>query len=266
MTVAGQYVNSKRMKLGQRLFWTWRLCATALSFFVFGCGGVLLPLLVIPVLYLLPGDQSVRERRLRWVVHILFKAFIYFMRGLGLLTWEIADIEKIRRPGILVLANHPTLLDIVFLVAFIPDANCIVKSRLFSNPAMRGVISQTGYITNGNGANLISDANSALQSGSALVIFPEGTRTGRDGKFSLQRGAANIATRCCTDVTPVIIRCNPPTLSKEHMWYHIPHRPFVLSFDIRDDIQIAPYLVDSASLGARKLTRYLEQYFSTELK
>ncbi len=253
------------MTVAQRLFWLWRLFATALSFAMFGLGGVLAPLLVVPTLYLLPGGKKARERRARLVVHGLFKCFIHFMRLLGLLRWELIGAEKLQRPGLLILANHPTLLDVVFLVAFIPNANCIVKSRLFSNPAMRGFISFTGYLANDSGSQLVDGAGQALQSGSALVIFPEGTRSRSGQPISLQRGAANIAVRCQTAVTPVLIRCNPPTLSKEHLWYHVPAKPFVMSFEVKDDIALAPFMTGASSQGARQLTRYLEIFFTTEV-
>ena len=253
------------MTLKQRLFWLWRLFATALSFTVFGIGGVVVPLVAVPILYLLPGGREARERRARFTVHTLFKAFIHFMRLLGLLSWEVTGLEKLQRPGLLVMANHPTLLDVVFLVAFIPNANCIVKSRLLGNPAMRGFISLTGYIPNDNGPQLIAAAEHALGSGSALIIFPEGTRTRTGQPMAMQRGAANIAVRCQPIVSPVIIRCDPPTLSKEHMWYHVPARPFVMSFDVKDDLCLAPFSTAAASLGARKLTRHLEDSFTQEV-
>jgi len=243
------------------MFWLWRLFATALSFMVFGLGGVMIPLLAMPILYLMPGDKATRERRSRLLVHLLFKSFIHLIRFLRLMRWETQGSEKLQRPGTLILANHPTLIDIVFLVAFIPNASCIVKGRLMSNPVMRGFISLTGYITNDRGPGLIIDAHQTLQSGSCLVIFPEGTRTSQGGPTNLHRGAANIAVRCRTNITPVLIRCQPSTLSKKQPWYHIPPKPFVLSFDVMDDIPIAPYLEDTSSRSARGLTRYLEQFF-----
>ena len=253
------------MMLRRQLARLWRRFATVLSFALFGLGGVLVPLVAVPVLYLLPGDRHTRERRARRLVHWLFKFFIHFMRCLGLLNWRVSGLDKLQRPGTLILANHPTLLDVVFLIAFVPDANCIVKSRLTSNPAMRGIIAITGYLPNDSGPQLIDSARHALHSGSAVIIFPEGTRTRPGHEMVFQRGAANIATRCGVDITPVVIDCSPPTLSKEHMWYHIPPEPFTMSFDVKDDIAIAPYISDPASLSARQLTRDVELLFTIEV-
>lgn len=248
----------------QRVFWLWRMFATALAYSLFGLGGVLVPPIAGVFLLLLPGGKAKRQRRARYLVHCLFKAFIYMMRALGLLRWRTQGMELLSRDGLLVLANHPTLLDVVFLVAFIPNASCIVKSRLLANPAMRGFIALTGYIANDDGQGLVSAARDAMASGSNLIVFPEGTRT-RPGKaIAMQRGAANIAVRCGTDVTPVIISCLPPTLSKEDKWYHIPSRPFVMSFTVNKDICVACFSEKSAVHGARQLTQYLENYFTKE--
>ncbi|MFA5494735.1 MAG: lysophospholipid acyltransferase family protein [Porticoccaceae bacterium] len=252
------------MNLRRRLDYLWRLFATALSFAVFGLGGVLVPLLAMPILRLMPGSVTVRRRRARRLVHWLFRGFILMMRGLGVLSWHIDGGEKLGRPGLLVLANHPTLIDVVFLVAFLPDAVCVVNGRLLANPVMRGFITLTGYIPNDRSGNLLEAAAAALGAGNALVIFPEGTRTRVGEPLRFQRGAANVAVRCRVNATPVVITCSPPTLSKQHRWYHIPERPFALSFTVKDDIDIAPFLNCPAPLGSRRLTTNLEHFFTKE--
>lgn len=252
------------MSLLVRLNYLWRLFATGIAFTLFGIGGVLLPLLATPLLYLLPGGKPRRQVAARWLIHRLFLAFIHIMRLLGILSWRLEGKEKLDRKGLLILANHPTLIDIVFIIAFVPSASCIVKSKLLRNPAMRGFILHAGYITNDRGSALIEDARHALAQDANLVIFPEGTRSRPGENLQFQRGAANIAIRCQTDITPIVIDCNPPSLGKNQPWYDIPDRPIVLSFSIQDDIPITPFLAGSATLGARRLTERLEQFFTRE--
>ena len=249
-----------------KLNYYWRLFATAIAFSLFGIGGVFIPLIALPVFYLLPGGLPERQVRTRKLVHWTFRIFIWMMRLLGILSWKITGLDKLRRPGILVLANHPTLLDVVFLIAFIPNADCIVKSRLMKNPAMRGFVTLTGYITNDSADTLIDSARSSLEQGSALIIFPEGTRTKPGQDIMFQRGAANIAVRSGSAPTPVIIECTPLTLSKQHKWYHIPERKFHLTFRVLNDININSFMATNPSLGTRHLTDYLENFFTTKLQ
>ena len=248
-----------------KLNYYWRLFATAIAFSLFGIGGVFIPLIALPVFYLLPGGLPERQVRTRKLVHWTFRIFIWMMRLLGILSWKITGLDKLRRPGILVLANHPTLLDVVFLIAFIPNADCIVKSRLMKNPAMRGFVTLTGYITNDSADTLIDNARSSLNQGSTLIIFPEGTRTKPGQDIMFQRGAANIIVRSGFVPTPVIIECTPLTLSKQHKWYHIPERKSHLSFRVLNDINIDNFMALNPSLGARHLTHYLENFFKTKL-
>lgn len=248
-----------------KLNYYWRLFATAIAFSLFGIGGVVIPLLALPVFYLLPGGLTERQVRTRKLVHWTFRLFIQIMRLLGILSWEINGLDKLQRTGVLVLANHPTLLDVVFLISFIPNADCIVKSRLMKNPAMRGFVTLTGYITNDSADTLIDNAKSSLEQGSTLIIFPEGTRTKPGQDIMFQRGAANIIVRSGFVPTPVIIECTPLTLSKQHKWYHIPERKFHLSFRVLNDINIDSFMALNPSLGARHLTHYLENFFKTKL-
>ena len=249
----------------ERINHAWRLFATGLSFFSFGLGGVALWLFVFPVLTLLVRDPVRRSRHARAIIHHTFAGFIGLMHRLGVLTYEVRGRERLQRSGLLVLANHPTLIDVVFLVSLIPNADCVVKSRLAGNPFTRGPVKATGYISNDNGAALVDDCIASVRSGKNLIIFPEGTRTPRAGAGQLQRGAANIAVRGVLDITPVIIRCDPPTLSKGEKWYHIPSRRFHVAIEVQDDLPVAPFISGtSEAIASRRLTEFLTAYFAGE--
>ncbi len=250
-----------------RLNRVWRFIATAICYATFGLVGTTVPWLALPFIYLWPGTLGQKQRRAKRLVHYCFKFYIYLMRFLGVLTWQIEHLKRLHRPGILVIANHPTLIDVIFLVAFMPHADCVVKGALRQNPAMRGCFFITGFIANDSGENLINCAEETLKNGCALIIFPEGTRTQSRTKstpleYSFQRGAANIAVRTQTDITPVTIHCNPPTLSKQHKWYYIPPKKVLMSLCVYPDIAIDQYRDKSATLASRQLTRDLEDFYN----
>ncbi len=252
--------------IARRVNYCWRFCATALSFIVFGVGGVLIPLLATPWITLTSATPAQRQERARLFIHRSFRAYIHMMRLLGVLTWEITGEELLRRPGLLVLANHPCLIDVVFLIAFIPNPDCIVKGRLLANPAMRGYLRLTGFLRNDSGAELIEGARASLAAGSALIIFPEGTRTVPGEPLHFQRGAANVALRTQTPVTPVTILCEPITLSKKHRWYHVPPCKVRMTLRVGADIPVSTYDHQQPALAARQLTQDLQVYFTEELR
>ncbi|RLA19447.1 MAG: 1-acyl-sn-glycerol-3-phosphate acyltransferase [Gammaproteobacteria bacterium] len=250
-----------------RLNHGWRWIATAICFFVFGLGGVLLPLLVVPLLAILPGDKRRHEQRGQRMIHYSFRAYIWMMRALGVLTYEITGREKLRGAK-LILANHPSLIDVIFLISMVPSANCIVKGKLVSNLFTRGPIRAAGYIVNDDGAfDVITAATAAFTNGNTLIIFPEGTRTTPHQAIELKRGAANLAIRASADITPVLIECSPSTLTKGDRWYHVPDKRVHFRIQVQDCLKINPYKKGiKAPKGARMLTRDLTDYFNKELK
>ncbi len=251
--------------MGNRLNHLWRWCGTAFSFAVFGLGGLLLPLLALPLLCLVSVRNHRRERRAQQVIHYAFKSYIWMMKSLGVLTYEVSGLEKLADAR-LVVANHPSLIDVIFLVSMIPNANCVVKGKLLRNPFMRGPIRVAGYVANEEAEAVINAANEAVEKGHALIIFPEGTRTTPDKPVLMKRGVANVAVRCGLDITPVVIECNPTTLTKQDRWYQVPARQVHFRLEIRDPIDVSPYMNEVApSKGARMLTRHLNNYFNTEL-
>jgi 1-acyl-sn-glycerol-3-phosphate acyltransferase len=181
------------------------------------------------------------------------------------MDWEVQGIERLKRHGILVVSNHPTLLDVVFLIAFMPNADCIIKSGILKNPLMSGIVSLAGYIKNDGGPLLIEGAKKSLNYGNSLIIFAEGTRTKQDEKISFLRGAANIIIRTKTAPTPVVINCFPKTLSKGKKWYSIPSKKFSLTIRVLEEMELNRFLVLPSSVGARKITNYMEEFFRQEV-
>ena len=165
----------------------------------------------------------------------------------------------------LVLANHPSLLDVVFLISLIPDANCVIKGPLTRNIFTRGPVIAAGYIINESADQVVEAAASAFANGESLIVFPEGTRTTPNQALSFKRGAANLALRAGSDITPVLIYCEPTTLTKNEPWYRVPSRPMHYRFLVRDLIPIAPYSTLSPTVGARRLTSDLVAFFEREL-
>src|SRR3546814_8908938 len=69
------------------------------------------------------------------------------MKSLGVLSYEISGRKKLDHAGAnLIVANHPSLIDIVFIVSMLPEALCVVKKAAWSNPFMAGIMWATGYI------------------------------------------------------------------------------------------------------------------------
>ena len=181
------------------------------------------------------------------------------------MSYEINGLEKLNRPGQLILANHPTLIDIVFLLSRIPCASCIVKEKLLHNPCMKGPIINAGYISNEDPEKMINTCAEYLKSGGIMIIFPESTRTRPNADYKFQRGAAAIALQASTVVTPVTLNCYPSTLTKAEKWYQIPERRFHLSMTVGEDMVLDDFrAIMPRSIAVRRFNSYLQDYFSQQ--
>jgi 1-acyl-sn-glycerol-3-phosphate acyltransferase len=251
-----------------RLNYCWRLAITGVCFLGFSAGGALLSAVVFPAVYLLTRDRERRHRWAQWLIHKSFALMVAVLRSGGVMRLEMAGTEHLR--GVrdaLVLANHPTLLDIVVLLSFMPRANCVVKSEFWRNPFVGGVVRTAGYINNSTPEQLIDDCAATLRDGAPLVIFPEGTRTRPDHPLKFLRGAAHIALKSDKPIIPVLLQCDPPTLRKGSRWYEIPPRPFCIRVAVRPPLRASELAGSELNPGvaARRLTTALESYFSREL-
>lgn len=244
----------------------WRLVATALSFALFGLGCLCLRLVFFPLLACLPADARTHRQRARRTVSRLFWLFVRFMYRTGVLTYDVQGAQKLGRPGQMIIANHPSLIDVVFLIGLVRDANCVVKQSLWQNPFTRGPLRSTQYISNDGSMDMLDTAAAALQDGQTLIIFPEGTRTQPGKAPAFHRGAAAIALRGARIITPVTIKVSPTTLTKADPWYRIPQRRVHFSLQVGADIDPQAFAaLGPAPQASRKLNDYLHQYFMKEL-
>ncbi|RUO69549.1 lysophospholipid acyltransferase family protein [Idiomarina ramblicola] len=257
------------LSLWQIINRTWRRFATGLCFAIFGLGGLLLSVTALPLLAILSkGSEQQRQARARRLVQLTFKWFIGVMKWTGVFNFDFKAIEKLRSVrGHVIIANHPCLIDVVALISFVPNPDCVVKSHLWKNPFMRGVIRSTGYLSNDDPEDLVTDCERSLAWGNNLIIFPEGTRSTPEKAIKFQRGAAHLALRTGAKITALRVDCLPVTLIKHEAWYCAPKRKPTLSVSYLGEIDSAVYCqAEKLSIAARQLTRDLQKYYEKVLE
>jgi 1-acyl-sn-glycerol-3-phosphate acyltransferase len=246
----------------ERALHFWRVFGAGVSFSFVGAAGVL----VFPLLNLVVWRRSWRRDVARHAIWLSFRGIVSIMHVLRVIRVDITGPERLERRGLLILANHPSLIDVVLLMAFIKQADCIVKRGVWRNPFTHATVRAADYIRNDSGPELIQKCIVSLESGSNLIIFPEGTRTPADGSVRLKRGAANIAVRMQRNVTPVLIRCTPATIGKGRQFWRTLSRSVHYRIEVGEDIDTRPFVkqAQNETLAARRLTRYLQEYFSAQ--
>jgi 1-acyl-sn-glycerol-3-phosphate acyltransferase len=191
---------------------------------------------------------------------------MWMMHYLGLCRYKVKGRENIANDkSCLVVANHPSLVDVVALIGLYPNACCIIKKQVWDNPFMHRVVKAAGYIPNDEPQYLLENCAASIARGDVIIIFPEGTRTVPGQEMNLQRGAAHIALRLNCPIRTVQIEVNPTTLTKNLPWYVIPDRRSDFNLCIGDKIFIEDTIQTDLppSLASRKLTKKIRESIDT---
>lgn len=240
----------------------WRIFATGFVFVLFGVGAIVISLTMFPVLRLVSADSESARRRIQHAMQLTFKAYVEVMRLLRVMTHSVEGVERLRERGRLIVANHPTLLDVVVLVSLMPEVDCIVKRGLWRNPFLRWPVLWASYIPNSEGEELVDSCAERLRLGHSLLVFPEGTRTVPGEPIHMQRGAARIALAADAEILPVTVTCDPPTLYKGLPWYRVPERRFHMAIVVGQPLSAANFRHgDEPARAARRLTEWLRAYY-----
>lgn len=244
----------------RRLRRTARQGATALAFGLAGCGLVLLVSTVLPLCRVLPGSPQARDARAQWFIHRTYGYLLTVMSFLGLCRIRYEGFERFGRPGPhLVVANHPSLIDFGIVIAKLPQADCIVAESWARSFWLGRVARAAGYIVNSRGATVVDECLARLRAGRTVLLFPEGTRSPREGLWPFRRGAAHVALRSGCDIELVTIHCDPPALMKGQPWWDVPERKIEYLVRAEEPVCARDRAWEGASdvLAARRLNAVL---------
>jgi 1-acyl-sn-glycerol-3-phosphate acyltransferase len=245
-----------------------RRAGTVFMFAVFGIVAVILACVAFPFIAWRQRGEA-RDVLAQRLIHRFFRGFERL--GVALRLFEVRDsgVERLRACPGLVVANHPTLLDVVFLVARMPQADCIAKAGAWRNPFLRRGVSLAGYIANSNGPAVVAACVERLRAGRSVLIFPEGTRSPLRDLRAFKRGAARVALSSQGLVTPVVIRCEPPALGKDQRWWAVPSRKLVFTIEVGPPFHATDRIGSegkvSTSRAARQLTAALRGDFESKV-
>jgi 1-acyl-sn-glycerol-3-phosphate acyltransferase len=248
--------------------YAWRLAGTGICFAAFFGGGLMLALTVFPMIALFVRREEARIRATQAVIHHTFRLYIAILERLGIIKLQVFGQEALLDgKGRMIVANHPTLLDVVLLMSLIPRAQCIVKADLWKSRYLGGVMRWAGYIRNDlEPEALLTACRKAMAEGKSLIIFPEGTRSRPGETLQFRRGFANIALLAGAEIQLVTIDCRPIMLSKGDPWWKIPPNRSLFRVTVGERLDVGATLgYQYRSLAARQLVRRLQAYFTEQL-
>lgn len=257
--------------VGSRFRQWGKILVSGALFLMLGIGGMALSFLVLPVLRVFSTDRARFQRRARFLIHAFFRLFVFALQASGIFRVETENFpDQAALEGMLVIANHPSYLDIVVIVSLLRQAICVVKEPVWNSFFFGGLVRAAGYVPIQDPEGVLGTGAEALCGGGTLVMFPEGTRSQPGQPFKFQRGAAHIALRSGSAILPLVLTCDPPLLEKGRRWFQIPVQTCRFRLCARDPIPLAQILSadpppGSAHQAARRLTDHFEALYNQQL-
>ena len=240
----------------------WDYLMMALGLLYWGVFGGLLTVIGGPLHLLLP--QRTGERLGRALLHQLFRKFVVYLRLSDLVRADLTALDplgKIQHPFI-AAPNHTSLWDVVFIIARLPSAVCVMKKQIIMNPLLGGGARLAGYIANDGMTRMFHKISKSLAEGGQLLLFPEGTRTRPDARWinPLKGGCAIIATHSQVPVYPIFIRSDTRFLQKGWPLWRRPVFPIRIRFDLGEPL--VPQPGESSQVFTARLAAVYEQELS----
>ncbi|VTU20011.1 2-acyl-glycerophospho-ethanolamine acyltransferase [Variovorax sp. SRS16] len=209
----------------------------------------LIAMLLYPVLPAATGRALGRS--------VIARAYRFFWAAAsvtGMMRIDAGCLDALRdEQGLILVANHPTMLDALLLVARLPRSACIMKADLMRNVFLGAGARLARYICNDSARTMVRLAVADLKNGGQLVIFPEGTRTVTPPLNAFRPGVTLIAKLAQAPIQTVFIDTESPYLAKGWPLWRVPPLPIV--FTLRLGQRFAP------SHDSDLLLRQIEQYF-----
>jgi 1-acyl-sn-glycerol-3-phosphate acyltransferase len=197
----------------------------------------------------------------------LGRAFISFMyrhawataTRFGLMRLDTGALDALgdEPGGLIIAANHPSMLDALIIVARLPRSVCIMKAGLTRNVFLGNGARLAEYIGNDSGHSMVREAVARLRDGNQLVLFPEGTRTVKPPVNPFKPGLTLLAHRAGVPIQTVLIESESPYLTKG--WPLLKAPPLPVRLSVRLGRRFAPEADHRAAL------RGVEAYFAEEL-
>jgi 1-acyl-sn-glycerol-3-phosphate acyltransferase len=186
-------------------------------------------------------------------------AFFWRIASLtGLLKIDTSALTAVQNePGLIIVANHPSMLDALLLVARLPRSACVMKASLMGNIFIGPGARLARYIQNDSPRGMIREAVKDLKAGGQLLLFPEGTRTTRYPLNAFRPGVALIAKLANTPIQTVFIYTSSPYLGKGWPLWRLP--PLPMRFSVRLGQRFLP------SKDADALLNAMECYMAANL-
>ncbi len=122
------------------------------------------------------AGASARARSAARPSRVIYRVFWSAAAALGILRIDAKALEALRDEpgGLIIAANHPSMLDALLVVAQLPRGVCIMKAALMRNVFLGPGAKLARYICNDSTRDMLRSAVANLREGGAARAVPRG--------------------------------------------------------------------------------------------
>ena len=221
-----------------RSLWRWlRVLLLAISFAVFYPMGGLFSWIGCSILRAARLDPVRRRQLCQTIVQRAFRTLHWWLSATRLFRMQYVG-APLPDGACVLIANHPTFLDVTAIIARHDNVCCLVKRSLMDGFWFGPLLRDAGYISASDGGGfsqltMLREAGSRLKAGQRVLIFPEGTRSPETGVGAFQRGAFWLTEQAHVPLVPLVLRCRPRALGRGTPFVTHPLRCPVLTVEVR---------------------------------
>ncbi len=178
-------------------------------------------LLALPLIF---TPAFIRQPLVQRGASLIFRVFLAGMVVTRTGKFDLSALDAIKNERhMLLVPNHPAMIDVFLILSRIPRAVCLMKASISTNPFLGIGAYLGGYISNRQPEKMFRAAIDSVRAGNLLLIFPEGTRTTQQPVNPIRNSAALIARQAQAPLQTLIITTNTPYLSKGWKIWRPPH-------------------------------------------
>ena len=222
----------------------------AVALFCFSVGALLLGLIIFPCMKIFSNSTTDYKFKCSKIIHIMWRVLVKYLEFTGIIkVFYDKKIGEIKNK--IIVASHPSYIDIVILIALIPNSLCLAKTSLLNNFIMKNIVKSL-YITNDSSVEeFLEKSKEALDEGFNIIIFPTGARTESGEDVHIHKGAAKLAIFSKCKILPIKITTSESILTKNHSIFQIGSKTVDFNLSMQDEISVSDFVENISEISLR---------------
>ena len=229
----------------------WRSLLIISCFVLFGIGAFVIGFFIFPYISI---TKSRLEKKVAYanIIHKVWSWFKDILQKIKLIKINIENEDRLKNlSSKIIVASHPSFIDIVVLIGLIPKSTCFAKKETLKNPFFRNIVKSIYIINDMDLDKLKIETDKFLKEGFNIIIFPSGTRIKSGEDFKIHKGPAAIALNSDAEIIPVKITADYPFLQKGQPIYDVGEKVINYNIEVKTPIRPLEYS-DMTEIKARK--------------